>query len=292
MRVLREGRIRAGDRIVKTRTGPGALSVAEVDALLYLPGRDLAKLRVAARIPALSPGWQQSFRDLLAEHPAGAPAWAGFRPLRVSKVVPESATVSSIYLTAPDESPLPAAQAGQYLTLRVTGAGQPPPVRSYSLSSAPGAGAYRISVKREPRGAASRYLNDTLRPGATLDVAAPRGDFTLGAGTGPVLLISAGIGVTPVLAMLHQLAAARSTREVWWILGAREPREHPLAAEAARPARVAAARPRARVLQRDRRPAQQGQAPRPGRAGRRERLHLRAGLVHDRHAGRPVRGRR
>ena len=232
MRVLREGRVRAGDRIVKTRTGPGALSVAEVDALLYLPGRDLAKLRVAARIPALSPGWQQSFRDLLAEHPAGAPAWAGFRPLRVSKVVPESATVSSIYLTAPDESPLPAAQAGQYLTLRVTGAGQPPPVRSYSLSSAPGAGAYRISVKREPRGAASRYLNDTLRPGATLDVAAPRGDFMLSAGTGPVLLISAGIGVTPVLAMLHQLAAAPSMREVWWILGAREPREHPLAAEA------------------------------------------------------------
>jgi MOSC domain-containing protein YiiM/ferredoxin len=218
MRVLHEGRIRAGDRIVKTRTGPGALSVAETDALLYLPGRDLAKLRVAAQIPALSPGWQQSFRDLLAEDTVAradtGPAWAGFRPLRVSTVVPESATVSSICLTAPDESPLPAAQAGQYLTLRVTGAGQPPPVRSYSLSSTPGAGAYRIGVKREPRGAASRYLNDTLRPGATLDVAAPRGDFTLSAGTGPVLLISAGIGVTPVLAMLHQLAAARSMREV------------------------------------------------------------------------------
>src|SRR6476620_1341195 len=101
MRVLREGRIRAGDRIVKTRTGPGALSVAEADALLYLPGRDLTKLRVAARIPALSPGWQQSFRDLLADGPPAAePAWAGFRPLRVSTVVPESATVSSIYLTA------------------------------------------------------------------------------------------------------------------------------------------------------------------------------------------------
>jgi ferredoxin-NADP reductase len=100
------------------------------------------------------------------------------------------------------------------------------------LSSAPGAEAYRISVKREPHGAASRYLNGTLRPGATLDVAAPRGDFTLDAGTGPVLLISAGIGVTPVLAMLHELAAARSTREAWWIHGARGPREHPLAAEA------------------------------------------------------------
>jgi ferredoxin-NADP reductase/MOSC domain-containing protein YiiM len=237
MRVLREGRIRAGDRIVRTRSGPGALSVADVDALLYLPGRDRARLRAAVRIPALSPGWQQSFRDLLAEDDgrparAGAPAWAGFRPLRVSKVVPESATVSSIYLTAPDQSPLPPAQPGQYLALRVTGAGQPAPVRSYSLSSAPGPDAYRISVKREPFGAVSRFLNGTLRPGATLEVAAPRGDFTLGAGTGPVLLISAGIGLTPVLAMLHELAARRSEREVWWIHGARGPQEHPLAAEA------------------------------------------------------------
>src|SRR2546429_9267489 len=236
MRVLREGRVRAGDRIVKTRDGPGALSVADTDALLYLPGRDRAKLRAAVRIPALSPGWQQSFRELLAvdrdSGPAAGPAWAGFRPLRVVEVVPESAAVSSVYLAAPDESPLPPARAGQYLTLRVTGAGQPAPVRSYSLSSAPGTGAYRISVKREPHGAASRYLNGTLKPGATLDVAAPRGDFVLDAGTGSVLLISAGIGLTPVLAMLHELAAARSDREVWWVHGARGPREHPLAAEA------------------------------------------------------------
>jgi ferredoxin-NADP reductase/MOSC domain-containing protein YiiM len=235
MRVLREGPVRAGDRIVKTRTGPGALSVADTDALLYLPGRDRAKLRAAVRIPALSPGWQQSFRDLLAEgdgHPAGAPAWAGFRPLRVSKVVPESATVSSVYLTAADAGPLPPARAGQYLTLRVDGAGQPAPVRSYSLSSAPGAGAYRISVKREPHGLVSGYLNGTLRPGVTLEVAAPRGDFVLDDVTGPVLLISAGIGVTPVLAMLHALTARRSERDVWWIHGARGPHEHPLAAEA------------------------------------------------------------
>ena len=105
-------------------------------------------------------------------------------------------------------------------------------MRSYSLSSAPGAGAYRISVKREPHGAASRYLNGRLRPGATLEVAAPRGDFILGAGTGPVLLISAGIGLTPVLAMLHELAAAaQRTRR---LVDPRRPRpqEHPLAAEA------------------------------------------------------------
>jgi len=237
MRVIAEGRIQAGDQIIKTRTGPGALSVADTDALLYLPGRDPATLRRALQIPALSPGWQGSFRELLAEHkehagPAPGPAWPGFRQLRVTRVVPESTTVASVYLAAADGSALPAALAGQYLTLRLPRAGQPAPVRGYSLSSAPGAGAYRISVKREPHGAASGYLHREVRAGAVLDVAAPRGEFVLDAGTGPVLLISAGIGVTPVLAMLHQLAASASTRDIWWLHGARGPREHPLAAEA------------------------------------------------------------
>lgn len=233
MRVIAEGRVQAGDQIIKTRTGPGALSVADTDALLYLPGRDPATLRRALQIPALSPGWQGSFRDLLDDGstPPG-PAWPGFRQLRVTRVVPESATVSSVYLAAADGSALPAALAGQYLTLRIPGAGKPAPVRSYSLSSAPGASSYRISVKREPHGAASGYLHREARAGAVLDVAAPRGEFVLDAGTGPVLLISAGIGVTPVLAMLHQLATSASTRDVRWLHGARGPREHPLAAEA------------------------------------------------------------
>ncbi len=215
--------------------------MADTDALLYLPGRDPDKLRAALRIPALSPGWQGSFRDLLAaeeDKAAGAPArdtgpaWPAFRELRVAEVVRESATVSSIYLTAGNGVALPAARAGQYLTLRIAGAGRPPPVRSYSLSSAPAAGTYRISVKQEPHGIASGYLNQDLRPGAVLDVAAPRGDFVLDDGTGPVLLISAGIGVTPVLSMLHQLAAQRSERRIWWLHGARGPHEHPFAAEA------------------------------------------------------------
>jgi ferredoxin-NADP reductase/MOSC domain-containing protein YiiM len=242
MRVLTEGHVQAGDHIVKTRTGPGALSVADTDALLYLPGLDPGKLRLALQIPALSPGWRESFRELLASEDsasAGAdsnaptePAWSGFRPLRVTKVVPETTTVSSIYLAAPDGTPLPSARAGQYLTLRLTGAGRPAPVRSYSLSAAPDTGRYRISVKHEPYGIASTYLNRKLRPGTTLEVAAPRGDFVLDGGTTPVLLISAGIGLTPVLSMLHQLAAQRSERDVWWIHGARGPQEHALAAEA------------------------------------------------------------
>jgi ferredoxin-NADP reductase len=140
--------------------------------------------------------------------------------------------VCSIYLTAADGTALPVARAGQYLTLRITGAGQPAPVRSYSLSSAPDAGIYRISVKQEPHGIASSYLNRHVDAGAVLDVAAPRGDFIMDDGTGPVLLISAGIGVTPVLAMLHQLAGRDSDRDIWWLHGARGPREHPFAAEA------------------------------------------------------------
>ena len=242
MRVIAEGHVQAGDPIVKTRNGQGALSVADTDALLYLPGKDPAKLRTALQIPALSPGWQASFRDLMAEaeskstatapRESEAPAWPAFRELRVAEVVRESATVCSIYLAAADGSSLPAARAGQYLTLRITGAGTPAPVRSYSLSSAPDAGSYRISVKQEPHGTASSYLNHDLRPGAILDVAAPRGDFVLDDGSGPILLISAGIGVTPVLSMLHQLAGLGSERETWWLYGARGPREHPFAAEA------------------------------------------------------------
>ena len=240
MRVITEGHVEAGNAIVKTRNGPEALSVADTDALLYLPGRDMAKVRAALRIPALSPGWQGSFRDLLdaakddgaAPPLAAEPAWPAFRELRVAKVVRESPAVSSIYLAAADGTALPAARAGQYLTLQITGAGEPAPVRSYSLSSAPDTGTYRISVKQEPHGTVSSYLNRDLRPGATLQVAAPRGDFVLDNAAGPILLISAGIGVTPVLSMLHELAATRSERDIWWLHGARGPLEHPFAAEA------------------------------------------------------------
>jgi ferredoxin-NADP reductase len=242
MRVLREGRVEAGDAIIRTRTGPGALSVADTDALLYLPDRDRAKLRVALQIPALSPGWQQSFRDLEADateatkqSESGAttePAWSGFRALEVVDVVAETASVSSFYLAAPDGRGLPSALAGQYLTLRISAAGQPAAVRSYSLSAAPDVGRYRISVKREAKGIASSYLHAALRTGATIDVAAPRGEFVLDDSTAPLLLISAGIGVTPVLSMLHHLASRHTQREVWWIHGARGPHEHPLAVEA------------------------------------------------------------
>jgi ferredoxin-NADP reductase/MOSC domain-containing protein YiiM len=230
MRVIAEGLVQAGDEIVRTRTGPHALSVADIDALLYLPGRDPARLKAAVTIPALSPGWQQSFREFLdATDGPPLPGWTGFRRLQVTQVVMESKTVASVHLAG---DTLPTPEAGQYLTVRVPGAGDPPPVRSYSLSSDPASGTYRISVKNH--GLVSSYLHEHLRVGATLDVAAPRGDFVLTDGDNPVLLISAGIGVTPVMAMLHQLAAQGTAREVWWIHTTRDASQHAFAEESHR----------------------------------------------------------
>jgi ferredoxin-NADP reductase/MOSC domain-containing protein YiiM len=242
LRVITEGEVRAGDEIVRTRAGPHAVSVADIDALLYLPERAVERLRAAVDIPALSPGWQQSFHELLDAAESGTradappvgvePGWRGFRALRVADLVPESSTVTSVYLASESGDVLPSPTAGQYLTLRAGGAGEPPPVRSYSLSSRPGAARYRISVKREPHGVVSGFLHSHLRVGSVIDVAAPRGEFVLDDGADPVLLVSAGIGVTPVLAMLHQLAAAGSDRDVWWIHVARDASQHAFAQEA------------------------------------------------------------
>ena len=235
-RVVTEGRVRAGDEIVRIRIGTHRLSVAAIDALLYLPGRDARLLHDAIDIPALSPGWRSSFRDLLADHraPAESGGWRGFRPLRVSRIEPESATVASITLTSADDAPLVPAKPGQYLTLRVPGAADPAPVRNYSLSATAQGTEYRIGVKQESHGLVSTYLHTHLRVGDTVDVAAPRGDFVLADDDTPVLLLSAGVGVTPVLAMLHALAESGSRREIWWLHTARSAAEHAFAAEAHR----------------------------------------------------------
>jgi ferredoxin-NADP reductase/MOSC domain-containing protein YiiM len=240
-RVVSEGRVRAGDDIVRTGRGRHELSVADVDALLYLPNRNIDQLRKIVDVPALSPGWQQSFRDMLKAHetsttetapPVGVePGWNGFRPLRVGALRRESPQVLSIRLEADDRGALPPPLAGQYLTVRIPGAGEPTPLRSYSLSGDPAAGDYRISVKREDHGLVSRWLHDHIAPGSVVEAAAPRGDFYLTAGSNPVVLMSAGIGATPVLAMLHSLSAARSTRDISWLHTTRNRETQAFAAE-------------------------------------------------------------
>jgi ferredoxin-NADP reductase/MOSC domain-containing protein YiiM len=247
-RVLQEGEVGAGDEIVKVAAGPEGMSVAEANALLYTPGHARDELQRALRIPALSAGWRASFEALLARGMSGGtptgnpglapdlgtpPAWTGFRPLRVSRMDRESTSVLSLTLEPERGLVLPVPLAGQFLVLRVCPKPETPALlRSYSLSGPPATDHYRVSIKREANGAASAYLHSQVRVGDALDVSAPRGSFTLRPGEGPVVLLSAGVGATPVLAMLHALAAEASPREVWWLYGARNRAEHPFAQEA------------------------------------------------------------
>ena len=224
-----------------TRRGRHELSVADVDALLYLPDRDMDLLRRIVDVPALSPGWQQSFHDMLAAHetptaptllPIGVePGWSGFRRLRVTATHCESPTVLSIRLESYDGSVVPAPFPGQYLTVKIPDAGDPPPMRSYSLSGDPAGGYYRISVKREDHGLVSQWLHSHVKAGMVIESAAPRGDFYLVDDNSPVILVSAGIGATPVVAMAHALAAAKSRRQIWWLHTTQSPATHAFAAE-------------------------------------------------------------
>ncbi len=245
-RVLQEGEVGAGDDIVKITDGPERMSVAEVDALLYLPGHSTEQLHRALRIPALSTGWQSSFRamlqqDLTSKTTSGnpgladeeqAPAWPGFRQMRVAKINKEIESVTSFILAPIDGQALPLCQPGQFVVLRLlVNPGKPPVLRSYSLSDLPAGDHLRISVKSELNGIGSSFLCNRAREGDVLDVSAPRGSFTLRPGQNPVVLLSAGVGATPVMSMLHSLAAERSQREIWWIYGARNRAEHPFAEE-------------------------------------------------------------
>jgi ferredoxin-NADP reductase len=230
---LQEGEVQAGDEIVRLQVGPERLSVADADALLYLPNKSRRDLQRALRIPALSEGWRGSFQELL-EHDGKAkaaepPAWPGFVPLTVVEIRRESDAIVSFTLApAAGAPPAAAVRAGQYLTFRLQpdGPDAAPVVRSYSLSAVPTQEGFRISVKLEPRGLGSGFLHGRVRVGDTIEAAAPRGEFTLREGGRPIALISAGVGATPVLAMLQALAAAGDEREVWWLHGARDRANH------------------------------------------------------------------
>ncbi|MFL6388353.1 MAG: MOSC domain-containing protein [Terriglobales bacterium] len=245
-RVLQEGEVAAGDDIVKIADGPERITVADCDGLLYLPGHSSEQLQRALRIPALSKGWQSSFQGMLHQNLSSksmvgnpglayeeqAPAWPGFRQMRVAHINKESESVTSFNLAPIDGQPLTLFQAGQFVVLRLhLDSGKPPVLRSYSLSDLPLADHFRISVKSELNGIGSSFLCNHTREGDLLDVSAPRGSFTLRPNDTPVVLLSAGVGATPVMSMLHSLAAGKTQRQVWWIYGARNRVDHPFAEE-------------------------------------------------------------
>lgn len=247
-RVLEEGAVGAGDEIVRVAEGPERMPVSAVNALLYLPGPAREDIERALHIPALSRGWQTSFEALLGQMAQPGPrsgnsgvaspeqlvtAAPGFRPLKVARKTGESNKVVSLVLEPADGRPLTVPLPGQFVVLRLhPNLDAPPVLRSYSLSDLPAADHYPISVKQEPHGIASTYVSSQVRPGDVLEVSDPRGGFILQRGDRPVVLLSAGVGVTPVLAMLHALAAQASSRPVWWIHGARNGLDHPFAWEA------------------------------------------------------------
>jgi len=248
-RVLEEGEVGAGDEIEKVGEADERMTVAEINALLYLPDHSRDRLERALRVQALSPGWRGSFEALLEGQttqassgnaglaPAAAvhPTAPGFQRLAVTAIDPESADVISLAMERADGHPLPAALPGQYVVLRFQPSVDSTPLfRSYSLSGPVSTERYRISVKIEPHGVAGSFVRERIRVGDTLDVSSPRGSFVLQSGERPVVLLSAGIGSTPVLAMLHALAEDGSTRQVLWIHAARDGQHHPFAAEVRR----------------------------------------------------------
>jgi ferredoxin-NADP reductase/MOSC domain-containing protein YiiM/ferredoxin len=241
-RIIQEGEIGAGDRIEKLSDGPERMTVAEIDALLYSADHPPEALRRAVRIPALSLDWQGSMQALLTAAETGgttgnaglglgasAPlAWRGFRPAVVVASSQESVDVRSFEFANEDASPLPPSLPGQHILVRMRPEPNAPAVtRSYSLCGPPGASRYRIAVKNE-HGLASGFLHQTVRAGSRLEISAPRGSFTLVAGTTPIVLISAGVGVTPMLAMLHEAAS----RPVWWLHAVRDRAHQSFASEA------------------------------------------------------------
>ncbi|HEX4164082.1 MAG TPA: MOSC and FAD-binding oxidoreductase domain-containing protein [Bryobacteraceae bacterium] len=244
-RVLQQGMVGSGDEIVKVGEAGEPMTVAEINALLYSTNHARDRLVRALRIEALSPGWRSSFEALLHSQTTGNtgllpeaaahPVAPGFRSLAVAAIDQESADVLSLMLQSSDGKPLPAALPGQYVVLRLQPTvGGPPLFRSYSLSGPLSTERYRISVKIESHGVAGTYLRENVRVGDALDVSSPRGSFILQSGEQPVVLLSAGIGATPVLAMLYALAAAHSTRQVLWVHAARDRQHHPFAGEVRR----------------------------------------------------------
>ncbi len=242
LRVLHEGVIGAGDLVTRVDRVPGALTVRATSDLLYGSRHDADLLRRSIDTAALPKGWRGSFQTLLAAD-AGVgnvglraasepPGWAGFRDFRLIRAAEESPTVRSLYLRPTDDAPLPAHRPGQFVTVRIPTANDPDRlIRSYTVSTPNDPKLLRITVRRI--GQVSTRLHE-LAVGDTIELAAPRGTFTLPEDSKePILLASAGVGITPMIAMLAALATEPTSRHVTWLHVTRSPDEHPFRSDTA-----------------------------------------------------------
>ncbi|WP_170789202.1 FAD-binding oxidoreductase [Ruegeria lacuscaerulensis] len=154
------------------------------------------------------------------------------RKLIVTNKVVEAEGITSFHLAATDGDPLKLFQGGQHLPIALDIPSHDKKVRrTYSLSGTAGGDHYRITVKREASGVASRFLHDNVAIGDVVEAKPPTGDFIIPQGDAPLVLVSAGVGLTPMLAILHQLAGQGSQRPVWFVHAARNGRHHAMADE-------------------------------------------------------------
>jgi MOSC domain-containing protein YiiM len=236
-RVIEEGEVGVGDSIERVQVGPEKITTWELAQLYYFDYNNQEKIRRLLRIPALAPDWSRAFEEILAsagekgkKRKTPERAWKGFRNFIVDRKVPESETITSFYLVPEDKEPLPVYLPGQFLTFRLSIPGQPKPViRTYSLSECPcHAEYYRVTIKREPPPddpaiiSGSNYFHNLVEPGTRLQVAASRGDFFLNPQEEtPVVLLSGGVGLTPMISMLNAIVDSGKNRPTWFVHGTR-----------------------------------------------------------------------
>ncbi len=154
------------------------------------------------------------------------------RSLRLIEKITESDDVTSFVFASRDGGPLASFEPGQHLPIELSIPGVDEAARrTYSLSSSPNDERYRITVKRESKGLVSRYLHNNVKLGDIIDSRRPSGDFMMTCNICPLVLVSAGVGLTPMMSILHAVAAENSRRPVWFVHGARDGSHHPLAEE-------------------------------------------------------------
>jgi len=149
------------------------------------------------------------------------------RPFLLTGKVAETSEITSFYLVPANHTQREDFEAGQHLPVELDVPNQRGKVRrSYSLSGSPRDDSFRLSVKREPHGIASRHLHDALHVGDVIEAGRPSGDFGIPCGACPLVLVSAGVGITPMLSMLHAAARNPDERPVWFVHGARDSDHH------------------------------------------------------------------
>ena len=235
-RVLQAGSIAANDEAELVHRAHPGWSIRRVNDISVRTDVEFEVLEELAALPEIAENWRSQVRAAAASLKAAAKS-AAFRPFRVVDIHDESETIKSFQLTPDDREGVTAGIPGQHIVIRIPADGSVQRrLRSYSLSGAPNAANLQISVKREAPGGVSAQLHDHLRVGDYLEVRGPRGNFTLEhASDTPLVLISAGVGITPMIPML--VAATTNNggkivpRRVLFIHGARNSGEQAFAAQ-------------------------------------------------------------